>query len=317
MMVISQKFWEDDLEIPATDLLLRFKNQNVRESWLNSLTGRQLNIILKRHFNHQHQLFDSSAYYDSRSVQQKRKILIDSDSDCLPNYYLVSHFSRLKSDLAIIEVAKPALTIESFLLNNNKCDKKSILFTLFIIDPNLLIYVCHFNKVQKRSFSPFILQNPPRQKSIPFANFLSEEVLQKILKQHDLSADDDFKNKFKGFFYHQNRIYLFIRRASDSDLLLNSNQVIHGYKPDMIILDFTLNANQVNLCTKDIEHGLKIANSIVSQYFELECSFVNIHNQNDVARLRTFLSDCTHESIPDIKLVELKFSPTEPSTYFT
>lgn len=110
---------------------------------------------------------------------------------------------------------------------------------------------------------------------------------------------------------------MFIRRASDSDLILNSNQVVHGYKPDRIILDFSSNANQVNLCTKNIKHGLKIANSIVSQYFEYECSFVDVHNHNAVPQVRTFISSCVQKSIPNVSMYELRFISSKPRTYLT
>ncbi len=317
----SQEFWESSLEMPVLSLLNDFKN--LRESWLNSLSGKQLSVIFNHCFKDKQneQLFKDHELWkhDDIPIQQKRKMLINI-SESLFNYYLVSRFSHSKSDLAIIEVAKLILSedlIESFLLSGKKCDKKSILFTLFTINPNLLKHVFHFNKVQKRSFSPFILKNPPRQKSTSFKDFLSEKVLQKILKQHDLSENDNFASQFQDFFYHQDRIYLFVRRASDSDLILNSNQVVHGYKPDRIILDFALNANQVNLCTKNVDHDLKIANSIVSQYFERECSLAKVENQNEAAQLRTFLGDCVEQSVPDVKLVELRFGSSEPKTYLT
>ncbi|EEB55278.1 putative phage related protein [Wolbachia endosymbiont of Culex quinquefasciatus JHB] len=95
-MIANQEFWEDDLEVPATELLLSFQNPDLCKSWINSLNNKQLNVILKQHFNYQQHLFDNSPYYDYRSVQQKRKFLIDSNLDYLPNYYLISYFSRFE-----------------------------------------------------------------------------------------------------------------------------------------------------------------------------------------------------------------------------
>ncbi|GFR25811.1 putative phage related protein [Trichonephila clavata] len=316
----SREFWESSLEMPVSSLLKDFQNPILRESWLNSLSGRQLTVIFLHLFKDQQnaQLFKEHELWkhDDIPTQQKRKMLTDV-SESLLNYYLVSRFSNSKSELAITEVAKPVLNSELYLLQNNKYDRKSLLFTLFITDPNLLKQIFHFNKVQKKSFSPCILKNPPRQRSTSFKDFLSDSVLQEILTHHDLSRDDGFTSQFQGFFHHQDRIYLFIRRASDSDLILNSNQVVHGYKPDRIILDFSSNANQVNLCTKNIKHGLKIANSIVSQYFEYECSFVDVHNHNAVAQVRTFISSCVQKSIPNVSMYELRFLSSKPRTYLT
>ncbi|MBA8770284.1 hypothetical protein HCR16_04100 [Wolbachia pipientis] len=316
----SREFWESSLEMPVSSLLKDFQNPILCEGWLNSLSGRQLTVIFLHLFKDQQnaQLFKEHELWkhDDIPTQQKRKMLTDV-SESLLNYYLVSRFSNSKSELAITEVAKPVLNSELYLLQNNKYDRKSLLFTLFITDPNLLKQIFHFNKVQKKSFSPFILKNPPRQRSTSFKDFLSDSVLQEILTHHDLSRDDGFTSQFQGFFHHQDRIYLFIRRASDSDLILNSNQVVHGYKPDRIILDFALNANQVNLCTKNVNHGLNIASSIVSQYFEYECSFVDVHNHNAVAQVRTFISSCVQKSIPNVSMYELRFLSSKPRTYLT
>ncbi|XGA08494.1 MAG: hypothetical protein U0X86_000737 [Wolbachia endosymbiont of Xenopsylla cheopis] len=320
----SQEFWESSLEIPVFSLLSDFRNQNIRKNWLHSLSGKQFIIIFyyccKDKQNRQLFEYNIPWQYDDASVQQKRKILINI-YDALFDYYLIDRFGCTKSELAIVEVAKSVLhkdIIESLLLQNNKYDKKSLLFILFHDNPHLLKHVFHFNKVQKRSFSSFTLKNPPRQKSTSFRDFLSEEVLQKILKQHDFSENDSFKSQFQGLFCHQNRIYLFIRRASkDADLLMHSNQVIHGHKPDWIILDFTFNANQVNLCTKSINQGLKITNSIVSQYFERECLFIDTHNHNMAMQVLTFLKACVQKSVPNVCMFELKFSSSEPKTYLT
>ncbi|MBD0392227.1 hypothetical protein IC220_07440, partial [Wolbachia endosymbiont of Pentalonia nigronervosa] len=230
----SREFWESSLEMPVSSLLKDFQNPVLRESWLNSLSARQLTVIFFHLFKDQQnaQLFKEHELWkhDDIPTQQKRKMLTDV-SESLLNYYLVSRFSNSKSELAITEVAKPVLNSKLYLLRNNKYDRKSLLFTFFIIDPNLLKQVFHFNKVQKKSFSPFILKNPPRQRPTLFKNFLSEDTMQTILKQHDLSEDDSFESQFQEFFYYQNSIYLFIRRASkDEDLLISSNKVIHGYK---------------------------------------------------------------------------------------
>ncbi|WP_339048025.1 hypothetical protein [Candidatus Mesenet endosymbiont of Phosphuga atrata] len=315
----NREFWENDLEVPATDLLSHFQSANTCRLWLNSLTGKQLNIIFQYHLNHQQQLFVGSFYHDGRSAEQKRNIL-NGGFDFLFRYYLVSYFSHAKSELAVVEVARSILDkdlMEIFLLKDKKYDKKSLLLTLFVTNFNLLQQIFHFDKVQKRSFSSFTLKNPPRQKTATFKDFVSKEKVQQILKQHDLTENDNFESQFQGFFFYQNRIYVFIRRARDLDLILNSNQVVHGYKPDWIIIDFALNANQVNLCTKSINQGLKITNSIVSQYFERECLFIDTHNHNMAMQVLTFLKACVQKSVPNVCMFELKFSSSEPKTYLT
>ncbi|WP_349967796.1 hypothetical protein [Wolbachia endosymbiont of Armadillidium arcangelii] len=322
-MITNREFWESSLEMPVSFLLKDFQNPSLRESWLDSLSGRQLSVIFNHYFQNKQnrQLFKDHEKCDDISTQQKRKMLIKI-SESLFDYYLVNRFSRAKSETTIAEVAQSVLgqdLLKSFLLQNNKYDKKSLLFTLFITNRNLLKQIFCFNQVQKKGFLPFVLKNPPRQKSTSFKNFLSESTIQEILKQHDLSENDSFESQFQELFYYQNSIYLFIRRASkDKDFVISLNKVIHGYKPDWIIFDFSSNANQVHLSTKNIKHGLKIANSIVSLYFALECSFVSLHSQNTVAQVRTFLCSCIPKSgLDDISICELKLTLAKPQTFIT
>lgn len=100
-------------------------------------------------------------------------------------------------------------------------------------------------------------------------------------------------------------------------MLISSNKVIHGYKPSRIIIDFALNANQVNLSIQNFDQGLKIANRIASCYFQQECSFTNMYHQNTAAQVSTFLNDCIKQHVPDIHLFELKFGPPKSKTNLT
>jgi hypothetical protein len=71
----SCEFWENDLEVPTHNLLNHHQNPEIRKLWLDSLTGKQLNIIFKHCFNHQQQIFEDDISHDDMPVQQKRKII--------------------------------------------------------------------------------------------------------------------------------------------------------------------------------------------------------------------------------------------------
>ncbi|WP_265022429.1 hypothetical protein [Wolbachia endosymbiont (group B) of Ischnura elegans] len=72
----SHKFWESDLEVPVNLLLDRFQDSNIRQSWLDSLSGKQLSIIFQHRFkSHLNGQLFQDGDYDDRSTQQKRKIL--------------------------------------------------------------------------------------------------------------------------------------------------------------------------------------------------------------------------------------------------
>ncbi|WP_264376971.1 MULTISPECIES: hypothetical protein [unclassified Wolbachia] len=307
----NRKFWEDDLEVPVNHLLDRFHNTKIRQSWIDSLSGKQLNIIFQNSFKDKlnAQLFDDESY-DNTSVQYKRKVIANY-SDSLVTYYLITCFDRAKLEVTVSEIARSALTTElmkSYLVkNNNKYDKKSLLFLLFHADYNLLKSVYHFEKIQRKSFMSFALQKIPRRPSTPFKDFISEEIIQQILKEDNIKRNDSFENQLQGFFYHQNRLYVLIRKASDIDLLLNSNKVIHGHKAEWMILDFLLNGTQVDLGARNIDQAIEIANSIASCYFGCECIFVDVQDKNFAEQVHKFIETCINESDSNIRVFELKF----------
>ncbi|WP_065106763.1 hypothetical protein [Wolbachia endosymbiont of Nomada ferruginata] len=307
----NRKFWEDDLEVPVNYLLERFHNTEVRHSWMNSLSGRQLSVIFQHCFKDKlnGQLFDDQDY-DNTSIQYKRKV-IAKHLDSLVIYYLISCFERAKLEATVSEIARSALTEElmkSYLLKgNNKYDKKSLLFLLFHVDHNLLKSVYHFEKIQRKGSVSFALQKTPRQPNVPFKDFISQETIVQILKEDDIKRNDGFENQLQGFFYHQNRLYVLVRRASGIDLLLNSNKVIHGHKPDWMILDFLVNGTQVDLTAKNIDQATEIANSIASRYFSSECVFVNAQDKNFAEQVYKFIKVCVDGSDSNIFTFELKF----------
>ncbi|WP_342068453.1 hypothetical protein [Wolbachia endosymbiont (group B) of Melanargia galathea] len=307
----NRKFWEDDLEVPVNHLLDRFHNTKIRQSWINSLSGRQLNVIFQQSFSHKlnAQLFDDGEY-DNISVQYKRKV-ITHHLDSLVVYYLISCFEFAKLEATISEIARSTLTeqlMQSYLLKSgNKYDKKSLLFLLFHIDHNLLKDVYHFEKIQRKGYVYFALQKTPRQPSISFKNFISEQIIKQILTENDIKRSDGCESQLKGLFHHQNRLYVLIRRASDVDLLLSSNKVIHGHKPEWMILDFLISGNQVNIAAKNIDQASEIANSIASRYFSCECIFVNMQDKNFAEQVYKFIKACIYGSDSNIFTFELSF----------
>lgn len=91
------------------------------------------------------------------------------------------------------------------------------------------------------------------------------------------------------------------------DLLLNSNKVVHGHKPDWVILDFRLTGTQVDISAKDITQAVAIANSIVNCYFNCECGFVSVQDRNFPEQVHKFLRISIEGSDPDICVFELNF----------
>ncbi len=116
----NRKFWEDDLEVPVNYLLERFHNTEVRHSWMNSLSGRQLSVIFQHCFKDKlnGQLFDDQDY-DNTSIQYKRKV-IAKHLDSLVIYYLISCFERAN---AYDNVTKNNIEFKSVISRGFLCSK--------------------------------------------------------------------------------------------------------------------------------------------------------------------------------------------------
>lgn len=298
----NRRFWEYDLELPIERLMDEYSNPNLRQNWLESLSPRQVTML---YAVNQVEADVSKAL----PVAQMRKTLMEQ-SDDLFNYYLVNRFNHAKLETAVSDIAKANLRddlLEFCLVKNNKYDKKSLLFALFNQNPDALKNIYHYDKIHKKGFAAFVLLNPPRQQATTFADFISSYPIAKILEQYDLNLGDGFESQLQDTFVHAGRIYLFIRRASDEDVLLSSDQLLHGHKPEWTIIDFADNGKQVNICAKCPQKSVFIANALISEYFNQPVSFTDAADVNFKKQVERFLRLSASESDQELKLFEIRF----------
>ena len=119
----NRRFWEYDLELPIERLMDEYSNPNLRQSWLESLSPRQVTMLYT---------VNQIAADISKTLPlvEMRKTLLEQ-SDDLFNYYLVNRFNHAKLETAVSDIAKATLSddlLEFCLVKNNKYDKKSLLF---------------------------------------------------------------------------------------------------------------------------------------------------------------------------------------------
>ena len=298
----NRRFWEYDLELPVERLMDEYSNPNLRQNWLESLSPRQVTML--------YAVNQAEADVSKTlPVAQMRKTLMEQ-SDDLFNYYLVNRFNHAKLETAVSDIAKTTLSdvlLEFCLVKNNKYDKKSLLFALFNQNPDALKNIYHYDKIHKKGFAAFVLLNPPRQQAKTFADFLSSYPIAKILEQYDLNLGDGFESQLQDTFVHAGRIYLFIRRASDEDVLLSSDQLLHGHKPEWTIIDFADNGKQVNVCAKCPQKSVFIANALISEYFNQSVTFTDAADVNFKKQVERFLRLSASESDQELKLFEIRF----------
>lgn len=298
----NRRFWEYDLELPIERLMDEYSNPNLRQNWLESLSPRQVTML---YAVNQVEADVSKAL----PVAQMRKTLMEQ-SDDLFNYYLVNRFNHAKLETAVSDIAKTTLSddlLEFCLVKNNKYDKKSLLFALFNQNPDALKNIYHYDKIHKKGFAAFVLLNPPRQQATTFADFISSYPISKILEQYNLNLGDGFESQLQDTFVHAGRIYLFIRRASDEDVLLSSDQLLHGHKPEWTIIDFADNGKQVNICAKCPQKSVFIANALISEYFNQSVTFTDAADVNFKKQVERFLRLSASESDQELKLFEIRF----------
>ena len=166
------------------------------------------------------------------------------------------------------------------LVKQNKYDKKSLLFVLFRQRPEALKNIYHYDKIHKKGFAAFVLLKPPRQREHSFAQFVLLFPIDKVLAQYDASLGDGFESKLQNLFLNDGRLYLFIRRASYEDILLNREQVLHGHRLGWTIIDFAVNGHQVNICARCPQKSAFIANTLISGYFEKKLAFIDAPEVN-------------------------------------
>lgn len=297
----NRRFWEYDLELPIERLMNEYSDVTSRQNWLESLSGRQITILYAASRN--------TDFADDMPLSDMRKALLDG-SDELFNYYLVNRFNHAKLETAVSDIAKEILSddlLEFCLVKNNKYDKKSLLFALFSRKPDALKNIYHYDKIHKKGFAAFVLLNPPRQREQSFEGYVFSCPIDKILEKYDANLGDGFESKLQDLFFHNGRIYLFIRRASDEDVLLNSDQLLHGHKPEWTIIDFSANGHQANICAKCPQKSAFIANELIRNYFEKDLKFTDATDVNFSKQVERFIRHSASHQTPELKLFEIKF----------
>jgi len=297
----NRRFWEHDLELPIERLMTEYSDVLSRQNWIESLSGRQLTVL--------YAASNDLDFTQEVPLSKMRQMLVEK-SEQLFDYYLVNRFNHAKLETAVSDIAKEILSdelLEFCLVKNNKYDKKSLLFALFKQKPDALKNIYHYDKIHKKGFAAFVLMNPPRQRELSFDEFVLSSPITKILEKYDASLGDDFESTLQDVFLHNDRLYLFIRRASDEDVLLNCDQLLHGHKPEWTIIDFAANGNQVNICAKCPQKSVFIANALVSDYFGKELSFVDAGDVNFSKQVERFIRHSASHQTDEIKLFEIKF----------
>ncbi len=303
-------FWEDDLEMGLNHIIPRLEEQNGVNEWANGLTKRQVEVLCE------------SLGIACDEKPQEKKASLKASTEALIPFWLVDQFAKFKSKVAIIEFTEgilPERIFEGCRINETDFDTTALLFALYHHDPDDLRLVFMLHKIQKSGFARMALKNQVRSPQGSFHGFLQPDRVKGVLKEFDRSRGDQRISEFKEVILVDGRPIVFIRRAEKPDLIIRTVGVVHGYRPEWIILDFSNDAKRLNISSESPNVPLEIANRLASVWFGAECEYENENHATYAQQLDRFLELIKNDQAERLAFVEIihKKSPLQGGGKFT
>ncbi len=283
------EFWASELEFDHARAARELEHANSLSEWIDDLPGHQVGMLcVLLGIDH------------DQSVQKLRPLLHERASATSP-FYIVAQFGRFKSEVAVVEVAREALSphlVDLCLKRRRKpkddgedrYDKTALLFGLYAQDPRLLKQAFHFDKVHRKGFASMVLAEPARHTpKTSFAAFLSESHVGAILQSYQRSHRDGSVCELQGIWTREGRHYVFIRRTERPDHIHDGRSIVHGYRAEWIVLDFSPDGDQVNIASRSVEEPREVAARIASAFFGCDCRFVNEEKVTEAETIMEFI----------------------------
>ncbi len=296
----AREFWEDDLEMALEHVLVRSGQDGFMDEWIGRRTGRQISVLCA-----------NLGVDGTGSVRQRKNALRSSGNDDLLPYLLVDQFAKYKSKVATIDFARGVLAediLETCRIKDDEFDKTALLFSIYNRRSTDLRLVFHLDKIHKTGFARMKLKEKARRPRESFQDFLRPKTVKGILAGFDKAKGDGRTSEFKDVVIHDGHHLVFIRRAERPDLILRAGGVVHGFRPEWIILDFADGAKRVNISSVSVSVPLEIANRLASGYFAKPCEYENESQITYAKQLERFLGILKDKKAEEIPLVELVVS---------
>lgn len=292
----TQSFWESDLEIGCESVLVQVNQKKFMEQGVGHRTGRQIEIIRQ-----------NLAMNGEGSTRKKRSQLQPDDPRLLP-YLLVQEFAKFKSKGATIDWAQrilPAQAFQSCQKSEDEYDTLALCFAIYHHDYEELRPILHLDKIYKSGFARMKMKNGPRKPKHSFEGFLKPAKVKGILADFDKSKGDGRTSDFKNIIPIDNHTLVFVRRCERPSAILRGTEVVHGYRPEWIVLEFFDAAKRVNISSMSVGDSLAIANLIASDYYGKGCEYENEVEITYPKQIETFLEKLKNDEDPVLPWVEL------------
>lgn len=303
-------FWESDLEMRIEGHLQSAADPLYVKDWLNRLNVRQRSTLCR------------CVGLPSDGSKSKQIDSLCSLNGQLTPYYLADKFAFRKSQFATIHLAThhlPTRVIEGCCDENGEPDKNALIFEMLRKNSDLLRILYQYEKIHKSGAAKMSLAGQARRPEQDFMNFLTDRKAEGILAKYDRDKHDGRASEYKGKLQIEGFNLVFIRRQYRPDFLMRGHNVVHGFKPEWIILDFQENGKSVNISSDSMDIPLEIANAMASAYFGKDVEYRNREESTHAAQIENLIDSLRTDSCEDLTLVEMAVhnSPLEGACMLT
>jgi hypothetical protein len=186
--------------------------------------------------------------------------------DELRRFVPVAQFAKNKLTQAIIDFGQLRVPAETSALAQlaESYDAVALLFAVYDRNWRDVALVFHLEKVYRKGAARMVLRRRHPHPPSSLGQFLKPEMIEKLLAAGDRAINDGRRSQFKSQVAHDGIDLIFIRRAEKPDLLLQDQQIIHGHRPEWIILGFRDGAERVNISSESKRPSLELANAIAT-----------------------------------------------------
>ena len=289
------EFWESELEIGLEHAFNEFSDERKKDAWIEKRKGRQAKVLAQ------------NCGMPAESSPRKNKAALRSCNGQLFQYALVDLFGTRKSKQAVIDVAVKRLAPEKIdeCREGAGCDTRALLYALYHEDPKALGEVFLLDKMHKSACARMKVDKNIRRPGRPLAEFLSDDHVLETLRECDIARKDGRTSDLKAIRSDGDHCTVYVRRAERPEMIVGPSGVLHGYKPEWIILEFADGGKRVNMSSMSISVPVHIANRLAAGYFGQPCEYVNEDQVTSTKQIERLLGLLQAGAIEDLTLVEV------------
>lgn len=294
--VPDKSFWECDLEIGYDTVVNKTRQDGFWDDWIKKRSGRQVEVLR------------TSLGLTGDSPVRGRKGDLHSRHDELHPFLLVEEFARGKSKLATATFARrilPADVVDACAKGEGDWDTQALCYAIYRANPFELRGVLHLDKIHKSGFARMRLKGNPRRPERAVDDYLQPATIEQVLKEFDHSQGDGRFSEFKNLMPEGNNHFVFIRRCEKPSLILQGQQIVHGHRPEWIVLVFSDAAKRVSIASLSVADSLEIANRIASGFYGSDCEYENECEITYSAQLGRLFSILKQDQDQELAIVEL------------